>query len=117
MTKLSLEKTFTKTAPPVETLLLICEKCGKKQIQADQENPSSLLQKSLKLKIRESLKPGTARVITTSCMNICPIDAIAIGHIDALPGNTQAQFYLLHEKDIDAATTLLFDQFLERNQP
>lgn len=115
-----LGKILTKTDAPVDSLILICEKCGKKKVQADQENPSSLIQKKIKVKIREELAPGTARAILTSCMNICPANAITIGHIEAITGATQAQFFLLNENDANTATELLFSQFLQKkhhNEP
>lgn len=104
-------KKITPTPIPVQTLLLICEKCGKKQILEDEENPSIKIQKKLKARIKETLKPGTVRAITTSCMNICPIDAIAIGYVDSLKQNTSAQFFLLNEKNTEHAANELFQQF------
>ncbi len=110
MTKNILE-TLTPTPAPVQTLLLICEKCGKKQVSEDEENPSVKIQRQLKARIKETLQPGMVRAITTSCMNICPINAIAIGYFDSLQQNTSAQFFLLHEKDTNQAVNDLFQQF------
>ncbi len=108
------ENTLKKLTPilaPVQTLLLICEKCGKKQVLEGEENPSIQIQRQLKARIKETLKPGMARAITTSCMNICPVNAIAIGYFDSLQQNTSAHFFLLNEKDTDQAANDLFQQF------
>lgn len=110
MTGNTLKKLMPAPAP-VETLLLICEKCGKKQVLEGEENPSIQIQKQLKARIKEALKPGMARAVTTSCLNICPVNAIAIGYLDSLPQNTSAKFFLLKEKDVDQAVNNLFQQF------
>jgi Fe-S-cluster-containing hydrogenase component 2 len=110
MTENTLKK-LTPAPAPVQTLLLICEKCGKKQALEGEENPSIQIQRQLKSRIKETLKPGMARAITTSCMNICPVNAIAIGYLDSLQQNTSAQFFLLNEKDTNQAATDLFQQF------
>lgn len=104
---------FEEIPPPVETLILICEKCGKKLVQNEQENPSSLIQKSLKMQIKQELPPGTARAITTSCMSVCPSNAITIARVPPLKENPAAQFYILHEKDVEKAKKFIFDEFIK----
>lgn len=101
-----------KTPAPVKTLILICEKCGKKLIEEGQDNPSLVIQKNLKSRIKQELPLGMARAITTSCMNICPSGAITIAKIASLSENTDAQFYILHEKEANKAADLIFDEFL-----
>lgn len=98
-------------ASPVGSLLLICEKCGQKQIPTDQENPSKALQKHLKMRIRETMKPGTARTVTTSCLSICPVEAITVGYIDCQEKPQSSQFYLLPKMTTEEASDLLFEQF------
>ena len=113
------QKTLKKQLIPipasVKTLLLICEKCGKKQGVDAQENSSIRLQKKLKARIKETLKPGEGRAITTSCMGICPEAAITIGYIDSLHQNMTVQFYILEEKDLEKAADYLFQQFFLKN--
>ena len=105
-----LEKIFA----PVETLILICEKCGKKLVQEEQNNPSSVIQKNLKSRIKQELPLGAARAITTSCMNICPSGAITVAKIAPLQANTTAQFYTLQEKDIDKASDFIFEELIKK---
>lgn len=102
-----------KTSAPVETLILICEKCGKKLTQDEQNNPSSVIQKNLKSRIKQELPPRTARAIITSCMNICPSGAITVAKIAPLHRNTDAQFYILHDKDAEKAASLIFEQLIK----
>jgi len=104
-----------KIPAPVETLILICEKCGKKLVQEEQDNPSSLIQKKLKSRIKQELPLRTARAITTSCMNVCPSGAITVAKIAPLQENTTTQFYTLSEKDIDEASDLIFDELIKKD--
>lgn len=101
-----------KTSAPVKTLLLICEKCGKKQIAEGQDNPSSLLQKNIKSRIKQELPVGTARAITTSCLSICPSNAITVVRLSPLSPHTDTQFYILHKQDIAKATDVIFKELL-----
>lgn len=98
-------------AKPVESLLLICEKCGQKQMMTEQENPSQALQKHLKMRIREAMKPGAARTVTTSCLSICPVDAITVGYVGCQESSPSPEFYLLPKMTTDEASDLLFEQF------
>jgi predicted metal-binding protein len=66
-------------SPVSEALILVCEKCGKKLVSGDEENPARTLQTSLKEKIKEEHGKGKFRAVITSCMDICPKDEIAIG--------------------------------------
>jgi ferredoxin len=84
---------------PVKTLILICEKCGRKLMEESKDNPSLVIQKNLKSRIKNKLPGGTVRAITTSCMKICPSSAITIAKIDSFSGIRSPQFYLLREKD------------------
>jgi predicted metal-binding protein len=65
-------------SPVSEALILVCEKCGKKLVSGDEENPSRTLQTSLKEKIKEEHGKGKFRAVITSCMDICPKDEIAV---------------------------------------
>ena len=60
-----------------ESVVMICTKCGK-QFDKDRHKESpDRIKSELKLKSRSELGPSV-RVITTSCLNICPVDKIAI---------------------------------------
>ncbi len=72
---------------PVETFILICEKCGKKLSANDgDESPSRDLQKALKSLAKNGPLDGAlkskVRPVVTSCMNICPEGQIAMGVIE-----------------------------------
>ena len=62
-----------------DNLILICEKCGHKI--DPKENPTADLTHWLKKKIVSSGHWGPTRVVTTSCMDICPEKEIAIAWI------------------------------------
>lgn len=111
MSQKSIEKRLICTVAPVETLLLICEKCGKKKVVDDHENPSLSLKKRLKARLKEMPQPKAQRAITTSCLGICPEDAITIGFIDSAQSDATIHFYILQEKNLEKATDILFQQF------
>jgi hypothetical protein len=75
-------KLHTVALPIQKAFILICEKCGKKLDETanekDGENPSKLLQKFFKEKIKSDLGKDQARAILGSCQNICPNGQIAI---------------------------------------
>lgn len=68
-------------SPVSRALILICEKCGKKISgdSAGDTNVARLLQQSLKATIAESGNKGVARALITTCLNVCPKDAVAVG--------------------------------------
>lgn len=91
----------TTAAPVTEALIFICEKCGKKIGNADRENPSRDLQQDLKAMIRESGSKGVIRAALTSCIDLCPKNAIAVAIVDA--GGTRKNQYLTLECYTDDA--------------
>lgn len=58
------------------TVVMICEKCGK-QFEDGLKNSPERIKSELKTKSKEEFGQSV-RVITTSCLNICPQDKIAI---------------------------------------
>jgi hypothetical protein len=62
-----------------ENLILICEKCGHKINPP--ANPTAELKDWLKKKLVSSGHWGPTRVVTTSCLDICPEKQIAIAWI------------------------------------
>lgn len=94
---------------PIEDVLLICEKCGKKQISQEGEtNPAIVIQQDLKLRIRATLPAGTARAVLTGCLSVCPDNAISVAHINI---GSSPDFYLLPKSSSQAASNLLYQTF------
>jgi predicted metal-binding protein len=60
-----------------ETLVMICDKCGKQFADTHSINSPERIKSELKAKAKENLG-SKVRVITTSCLNICPANKIAI---------------------------------------
>jgi hypothetical protein len=82
---MSHSKLKTAEAPVSESLIMICEKCGKKLSSDAEENP--------------------ARV--TSCMDICPQGEIAIGFARTGKPN---EFYTIERQDVEGS----LDEILEK---
>lgn len=60
-----------------DTVVMICTKCGKQiHNSADQESPERL-KSELKSKTKAEFGKSV-RVINSSCLNICPVDKVAI---------------------------------------
>jgi predicted metal-binding protein len=96
---------ITPVKPPVsEALILICEKCGKKLSNSD-ENPSRALQAALKEKIKSDSNKGVIRSVLTSCMDVCPKDEIAVAI--SKTGGKDKYFTLKSDHPEDEAQTLL----------
>ncbi|MBC7537969.1 MAG: hypothetical protein H7281_04060 [Bacteriovorax sp.] len=61
-----------------ETVVMICTKCGKQFQSAHNQAAPERIKGDLKSIAKAELGKGSVRVITTSCLNICPVDKIAI---------------------------------------
>lgn len=68
-----------------ETLVLICEKCGKK-IDSD-DNPALAIRGELKNALKKSGEWGKVRVMSTSCLDVCPEKKIAVAFTGDKPGS------------------------------
>ena len=67
---------------------LICEKCGSKLAKAvgpDAPNPAGELKNWLKTELKSRGAWGKVRVMTSSCLDICPKGALTIGIMSDLP--------------------------------
>ena len=60
-----------------DTVVMICTKCGKQFYDSDLKDSAERIKSELKSKAKAELGKSV-RVITTSCLNICPVDKIAI---------------------------------------
>ena len=80
-----------KEKPINKALILICEKCGKK-IQGEGENPSQVLQQSLKNEIASTFGKGKVKAVLTTCLSLCPVEKITVV-IAPLEGREKTQYY------------------------
>lgn len=66
-----------------DTVVMICTKCAKQFSDPILNDAPERIKSELKSKARSELG-GSVRVITTSCLNICPVDKIAIAKASTL---------------------------------
>ncbi len=104
------QASYTKSVePPVNcSMFWLCEKCGFKLSNSDQENLTRGLQKALKSKISEAGKKRECRVLVSSCMNICPNGKIAATKLDIKSGRAEF-FEFAMEKDMGSTAARLFE--------
>jgi predicted metal-binding protein len=60
-----------------QALVIICTKCGKQFEKTDEKNAPERIKSELKSRAKLELG-NSVRVITASCLNICPKDQIAV---------------------------------------
>jgi predicted metal-binding protein len=96
--------------PPVsKSLVLVCEKCGKRLDSDRDENPSRLLVSRLKKAAKKRYGKGAVRALATSCMDICPDDQVSVA-ITTLHGpKAGTRFFTLELDDIEAASEQILD--------
>jgi predicted metal-binding protein len=61
-----------------ETVVMVCTKCGKQFQNTDDQSAPERFKSELKSLAKAELPPKSVRVVTSSCLNICPVDKIAI---------------------------------------
>lgn len=67
-------------------LIIVCEKCGKKLASpADAPNPSHALKDWLKKQLLARDLWGANRVVTASCLDICPEGKVAVAFTSDRP--------------------------------
>jgi predicted metal-binding protein len=88
-------------------LILICEKCGKKLSDSD-DNPARELQKILKETIKETGHKGEAKAVLTSCMDLCPKDAIAVSFART---DSENEFFIVSGKPKNIADEICQKMF------
>ena len=87
--------------PPVsKALVLVCEKCGKR-LDSDDENPSRQLVSRLKKLSKKQFGRGEVRAVATSCMDICPDDAVSVAITTLRGPNSGTRFFVVNPEDID----------------
>lgn len=68
-----------------QNLILICEKCGTKLERPGNGNPSRELKDWLKKQLLAKSLWGPNRVVTSSCLDICPEGKVAIAFVSDRP--------------------------------
>ena len=90
--------------PPVSrALVLVCEKCGKR-LDSDDKNPSRQLVSRLKKLAKKQFGKGEVRALTTSCMDICPDDAVSVAVTTLRGPQSGTRFYVASPEDIDGTS-------------
>jgi predicted metal-binding protein len=92
-----------------DAVVMVCTKCGK------QFNDSKLIESPERiksdLKARTKSEMGRqVRVITTSCLNICPVDKIAV----AVASNTGGPVFKAYEVDPNISGDELFKTIFKK---
>ncbi|MDO9181177.1 MAG: hypothetical protein Q7U04_02155 [Bacteriovorax sp.] len=60
-----------------DLVIMVCTKCGKQFSDINSQEAPERIKSELKMKAKP-LHGSSARIITTSCLNICPVNKIAI---------------------------------------
>lgn len=94
-------------SPFSEALIVVCEKCGKKLVPEGADNPSKQLQLALKERIFQSGKKGVLRAVVTSCLDVCPNGAIAVGIFREKDGSGTRRFFTFRGPWAAAVETIL----------
>ncbi len=96
-------------APVSETMIFICEKCGRKldRKDADGENLARSLQKAIKKESKRTDSKRKVRAVLTGCLDVCPkrAVAIAVGQLSEAP----LKFYLIDEEELEGAEMRLLE--------
>ena len=87
-----------------ENLILLCEKCGHKINPP--ANPTHELKDWLKKKLVASGHWGPTRVVTTSCLDICPEKQIAIAWISERADRKKIEIETFDPKSFDREALL-----------
>lgn len=102
---------FEATPSPVtESLILICEKCGKKLATSSDrdENPAVILQKKIKERIREDFGKGKFRCVLSTCMDVCPNGKLTLAISPADTKGTD-RFFTFEETESDTLADEVLD--------
>lgn len=93
-----------------ETVVMVCTRCGEQfRSQDDQESPERI-KKDLKSVSKEKLGKTNVRVITTSCLNICPENKIGI----AVASKNEPGVFKAYAVDPEISGEDLFDEILKK---
>jgi predicted metal-binding protein len=91
-------------APVSTSLILVCDKCGKRMQSDLDENPSRQLVSRLKKMSRELFQKGEIRAALTSCLNICPQDRLSIAIVPTENSGSAPRFLTVKTDDIEGTS-------------
>lgn len=98
-------------SPPVSrALVLICEKCGKKISGDGHDNVARQMQQSLKSTIADAGQKGVVRAVVTTCLNVCPKDAVAVAFVPS--HGSSAEYFTVEAPSLRAAEAELLARAL-----
>ncbi len=86
-------------------MVSICEKCGKRA-GGSGKNVSHRLASRLKRQVKREFSKGDVRIVLTSCMDICPDNAVAVTIAPSAPG-IGASFVIVDIDDLEASSEAL----------
>lgn len=101
--------------PFSKTAVFICDKCGKK-LSNDMpggENPSHGFQKKLKKESVERFGHREARVMISSCQNVCPEGKISVALL-SVDGSAPTEFLVVEPTALDQARKSLLEKIRVR---
>lgn len=97
--------------PWSEAVVTICEKCGKslQGLKLEEEgNAGENLKKYLKSRFKELENPKRVRVVTSSCLDVCMKDKVAVSYNPVSGSQRTQQVYTVHPEEDRAALFKLF---------
>lgn len=94
-----------------DTVVMICTKCGTQFQKAHDQEAPERIKSDLKTIAKEQLSKGSVRIITTSCLNICPVDKIAV----VVASKTPSEVFSAYSVDPEVNATELFNKILKKN--
>lgn len=99
----------------IERVVMVCEKCGLKLQPPGATEPSASQRLKQELKQAALARGGSSaqrtRVVTSSCLDLCPVGRIAVGVVDAgVAGGSsvgtaqpRAQFYTVDPTQVSSS--------------
>ena len=104
--KLNLIKSTEKVEVPFKKIVMICSHCGDQFKSSEGMNKVERIKSELKSCVKEKLAQGEVRVVTSSCLSVCPENKIAVVIFDPHQANNLRGLAI----DPEITKEQLFDQ-------
>lgn len=91
-----------------DTLIVVCTKCGKQFANSSEQESPERIKQELKILTKEKFAKGV-RVVTSSCLNICPKNKIAIARASSSSSNV----FKAYAVDANASGTEIFNELIK----
>ena len=101
-------------SPVSNSLILVCEKCGKRMKGDFDKNPSRKLASRLKKMSREVFQKGEVRAALTSCLDICPPNRISVAILPVNDPSKAPRFFTVKIDDIEQTSQDILQQARHR---